>query len=355
MLKAYGFPVDTILPELETDGMALLGDATLPASALVVLGSVIAHRREDPMPEDELIGFVDEGFKENSRGWERDFASYCPVNRSGWTMIWNKDDTAGRGDAGVLARRIQGLQENLNALTYGWPQGGAKRPFYPESVRVTYEDLEANPGPHVLMTHRVFQAYSGYHDIILNDEDLVVKVHQDVADFLQVPAASLALARVRSENPEAMNWIVAGEIFARNAGKALVLVDTAIPMAHWLQELCELNDLKTTYLDSHGAPPDIITLNGTLVEDFPITLESGDFLRLRWDNHSDHEWEDIDIFKKFDAPAVVPPGSPPPEEDESSQGGPTEDPPLDDTQLATDDDNAAPDPDVVSLLRQPLL
>ncbi|CAE7464183.1 unnamed protein product, partial [Symbiodinium sp. CCMP2456] len=141
-LGAMGLPIDTILPEPESDAFAILGEGTIPAAAMVILASVIGHRHEDPMQEDELINYVDEG------------------------------------------------------------------------------------------------------------------------------------------NHEA-------------------------------------DGLRGTYMDSHSSRPDIITLNGRMIESFPICFSMGDFLRLRWGNHSDHEWEEVDIFKKVELPEIGP--LEPSENNESSE------------------------------------
>ena len=82
-------------------------------------------------------------------------------------------------------------------------------------------------------------------------------------------------------------------------------------------------------------------------------LSMGDFLRLRWDSHSEHEWEEVDIFKQLDGIHMAPPTTPEVEGRESSDGGPVEDPPLEDTLPFPDEDNDHPDPNTESTPARP--
>ena len=217
-------------------------------------------------------------------------------------------------------------------------------PFLAEEIRVEYEQFFSQDPPPPRMTHRLSEAFSGYHDIMLDDEESTETVHHKIADFLLLPADKLVAMPVRCKDPVMERWIVVGELFANALDKALVLIDAAIPQAHWMPVPLDKVDLARSYLDSHGSFPDVVMLNGDLLDElqWPIVVQHGDFLKLRWDNHSDHEWQDVDVFKKFDEIDGALPDTPQSEGHESSDGGPVADPPLEDTQPMTDDDERPP-------------
>ncbi|CAE7413448.1 unnamed protein product [Symbiodinium sp. CCMP2592] len=332
---------DTILPEPEADAMMLIGECTTPAQAMLVLGSVIAHRQEAPMEEDHLLRYLDEGLRQYKDGW-LPWNVAVPYCRSTWCMVMRADDP-GRSSTGTLASRLASLQANLDTLTYGYTQG-RRMPLFSEEIRVEYERFFAQEPPPVQMTHRLFEAFCGYHDLLLDDDESTESVHQKIADFLLIPAERLVAVPVRCKDPSMARWIVVGEVISSSTNKALVLVDAAIPQAHWLPDPIQKSDLATTYLDAHGSFPDIVMLNGEIVDElqWPLPALNGDFFRLRWDNHSDNEWQDVDVFKQFDEIERTLPDTPQPEDNESSEGGPVTDPPLDDTQPMTDDEDRPP-------------
>ncbi|CAE6945510.1 unnamed protein product [Symbiodinium sp. CCMP2592] len=334
LARAFGFPQQTILPDNEEDASTLLGQCLLPCQALVVLASTIAHRQEDMIQADALDRYLEAALTEWEEGW-RPFQDLYPINKNGWSMLIPRGDENEMGPRGTLAMRLAGLKVNVDFLMYGRSQG-RQPPFYPESTRVLNEELndtlESNPS-----THRLYQVERGYHDIILDEQDTISEVTKKIADFLQVPQNALAISRLTNPDRDTNNWVLVGGIPDASHDKVLVLVDPAIPAAWWMPSEITKKDLKCTYADHHSALPNLVTINDCEIHTWPACIQSGDFIKLRWDHHSEGQaWKELDIFKQFDQVALEPPASPD-EGGESSPGGPDEDPPVDGAPPATAD------------------
>ena len=326
LARAAGLPGDLILPEPESDANLLLCQATLPCQALQVLGSIIAHRQEMVMTEDTLLRYYETGLKECSKGWEK-FSQLEPFARATWATLISNGDEAQMGTEGRLRSRLRLLQQQLDNMVRGRPQQQA--PFLPETCRTMYEELEERM-EEMHSEHRIFQVGHGYTGMLLDEEEPTAVVHEKIAEFLAVPAHLLAVARVDSSATRTRNWVVAGEMLPHLFDEVIVLVDTGIPQAQWLPSELEQRHLSKTYGDHHASYPDSVEINGYQVLQWPASLASGDFIRLRWNGYSDHEdWKDLDVFDHMDAneeDIPPPPPTPPGEGAESSPGGQEDDP-----------------------------
>ncbi|CAE7853741.1 unnamed protein product, partial [Symbiodinium microadriaticum] len=324
ILRAYGFGPEYILPDNEEDALAPLGQCLMLCLAVVVLGSALAHRQEEDLSNQDLVRYLDAAIEEWEAKWDG-FQGLTPFNKNGWAMLVTVGDVNATGPRGKLTRRLQGLQVEIDALTYGRAQG-RNAPFLPESSRVLYEDMEGRTEE--LKTHKLFHVEHGYHYIVLDDDDTVAEVNRKVAEFLQIPEERLAIAKLTEPTKETENWIIAGEVPSESYGKVLVLVDPAIPAAWWMTSEVDKTDFRYTYADQHAAPPDFITINDSEIVQWPASLQSGDYIRLRWNHSSEAEaWKELDIFKGLDEPPQDPPASPAQEGGESSPGGSIQDPP----------------------------
>ncbi|CAE7817828.1 unnamed protein product [Symbiodinium sp. CCMP2592] len=327
LLKAFGLSGKTIMPDNEDDAHILLGQALTPAQAMVMLASVIGHRAENTLDNEDMIRYLDQGLQELMQTWIP-FARSKTIFMSGWSMLirWDVETPA---DHAFLEDRLRASHTQLKHLMFGKSQG-RQGPLLPESSRVLYNDLpedKTEPDP---KEYRLFQVDHGYSTIILDEEDSVTQVNAKIAEFMLLPTDKVAVTKMAQPSHETQHWIVAGEILEAYWDKVLVLVDPAVPTAHWLSSQIDKKDLHTTFADHHTSLPDFVTLNDQEVYHWPISLVSGDFLRLRWDGYSaDESWKELDVFKKIDNQSHKPPRSPANEEAESSPGGPTEDPDAD--------------------------
>ena len=350
--KAYGLPGDLILPEPEGDAVLLLAQATIPALAIQVLGSVIAHRQENPMPGETLLRYLEAGVKSCKHGWS-DFAISRQFAQNGWATMILAGAEAEAGPDGRLRSRMRALQRQLDALTDR--RARPEPPLLPESVRTIYEELEQEEEHH--LEHRLFYVGHGYSAISLNEEDAVVKIHNSIAQFLGVPASFLAVAKVDNRAGDMERWVLAGEMIQGMMEQALVLVDAGIPQAQWLPAETFHNNLIVTYQDQHSSLPDAVEVNGILVQQWPIALTSGDYIRLRWNGHSDHEdWKDLDVFDHMETnqeDMPEPPNTPPPERAESSPGGIADDPAASDTEPMPDTPPQGPTSDTPATAEEP--
>ena len=328
ILRAYGFPHDFIMPDNEKDSLMLLGQCLMPCPALIVLASVLGHRQEDRLTNDDMLRYLDAALTEWREGWP-DFGTLYPFNKNGWAILITRGDQLAMSPAGQLTRKLVGMQVEIDALTYGRDQGRST-PFLPETSRTLYEDMTQPPeNP---KTHRLFQVEHGYHDVILEEEDTIAEVNHKIAEFLQIPEEDLAVTKMTRPSPETEHWVLAGEIPSESYDKVLILADPAVPAAWWMTSEITVKDLKHTYADNHSAPPDYITVNGAEILQWPICIQSGDFIKMRWNHGSEMEaWRELDVFKQLDEEGRGnPPESPPKEDDESSPGGPDDDPPVGD-------------------------
>eukprot|EP00439_Symbiodinium_sp_Y106_P016915 s8799_g2.t1 len=328
ILRAYGFPHDFIMPDNEKDSLMLLGQCLMPCPALIVLASVLGHRQEDRLTNDDMLPYLDAALTEWREGWP-DFGTLYPFNKNGWAILITRGDQLAMSPAGQLTRKLVGMQVEIDALTYGRDQGRST-PFLPETSRTLYEDMTQPPeNP---KTHRLFQVEHGYHDVILEEEDTIAEVNHKIAEFLQIPEEDLAVTKMTRPSPETEHWVLAGEIPSESYDKVLILADPAVPAAWWMTSEITVKDLKHTYADNHSAPPDYITVNGAEILQWPICIQSGDFIKMRWNHGSEMEaWRELDVFKQLDEEGRGnPPESPPKEDDESSPGGPDDDPPVGD-------------------------
>ena len=332
--KAAGLPGDVILPNKENDAMMILSQALLPSQALLVLGTTIAHRREMVMSEESLLRYFETGCKNLNAGWSN-FQILKPFAYDGWATLILDGAEAEEGPTGLLQTRVKGLQLQIRTMM---PPGNTGRtPFLPESCRPLYEELAEEEVHH---EHRIYQVQNGYVRLNLNENAPTPTVHHQIAEFLGVPANMLAVARITYSAPEMKNWVVAGEITPLILDQAIVLVDTGIPQAQWLPTETALEDLRKTYYEHHASYPESVEINGHQVEHWPIVLSSGDFLRLRWNGHSDHEdWKDHMNANEEDIPP--PPQTPQGEDPASSEGGPAHDPEGSDAEPMPD---TPPDP-----------
>ena len=339
ILRAYGFHPNYILPDNEKDALALLTQCLMPCQALTVLVSAIGHRQEDKLDNDTMVRYLDAALTEWEEQWDT-FDDLVPFNKNGWAKLVKRGDMVEMGPQGYLARRLAGLQIEIDSLTYGRTQGRTT-PFLPEASRVLYEEMDEQPD--TSRTWRLFQADHGYHNIVLDDEETVGEVTRKVAEFIQVPEDHVAVTKLNAPTEQTENWILAGEVPQESFGKVLVLVDPAAPVAWWLNSEIDKADLKYTYADHQTTPPDFITLNEMEVVQWPICIQSGDFLRLRWNGSAGAEtWRELDVFKVFDEVAAPdPPSSPEHEGGESSPGGSTRDPHDGDSDAP--DDHGAPE------------
>ncbi|CAE7699771.1 Ap3b2, partial [Symbiodinium microadriaticum] len=270
LARAAGLPGDLILPEPESDANLLLCQATLPCQALQVLGSIIAHRQEMVMTHDTLLKYYETGLKECSKGWEK-FSQLEPFARATWATLISNGDEAQMGTEGRLRSRLRLLQQQLDNM--------------------------ADPRKYGSSAQRAqdFQVGHGYTGMLLDEEEPTAAVHEKIAEFLAVPAHILAVARVDSSATHTRNWVVAGEMLPHLFDEVIVLVDTGIPQAQWLPSELEQRHLSKTYGDHHASYPDSVEINGYQVLQWPASLASGDFIRLRWNGYSDHEdWKDLD-------------------------------------------------------------
>ncbi|CAE7295757.1 unnamed protein product [Symbiodinium sp. CCMP2592] len=342
ILRAYGFHMDYILPDNEKDALALLNQCLLPCQALTVLVSALGHRHEQKMGRDEMMRYLDAALTEWGEQWEP-FDDLIPFDKNGWSKLIKRGDLAQMGPQGYLTTRLVGLQIEIDSLTYGRQQGRVT-PFLPETSRTLYEEMGDQPDNS--KTWRLFQAEHGYHSIVLDDEDTVGEVNRKVAEFIQVPQENVAIAKLTEPTEQTLHWILAGEVPQESYGKVLVLVDPAAPAAWWLNSEIDISDLKYTYADHQSTPPDLITVNDKEVLAWPVCIQSGDHIRLRW-NHSAgaQAWRELDVFKVFDESPVEPPASPTDEGGESIPGGPTMDPHDGDSDAPDDNGSPATPPD----------
>ena len=327
LLKAFGFPAKTILPDNEDDAHILLGQALTPAQAIVVLLSVICHRAESTFDNEDMTRYLDHGLQDFAKTWEP-FANLRTIFMSGWSMLIRKDVET-PAEIAFLEDRLKASHTQLRYLMFG-KQQGRQHPLLPEASRVLYDDVvedKTEPDPKEC---RLYQVNHGYSTIILDDEDSVTTVNDKIAEFMLLPVANLAVTKMSQPTGETQNWIIAGEIPEAWYDKVLVLVDSGVPAAHWMPSELDKRNLHDTFADHHTSMPDFITINDQEIYHWPVSLVSGDFLRLRWDGYStDEAWKELDVFKKVEGAQGEPPRSPSAEEGESSQGGPTDDPDAD--------------------------
>ncbi|CAE7560132.1 unnamed protein product [Symbiodinium sp. CCMP2456] len=303
LLRLFGLPATTILPDNEDDAHILLGQALTPAQAIVVLASVVGHRAEDPMDNDTMLRYLDAGLQELETTW-CPFSNMRPFCMSGWSMLVRTTVETTPTDLDQLRTRLQASHIQLKGRT-------ARR-------------KEEEPDPR---EYKLFMTGNGYSTIVLDDSDSVTTVNAKIAEFMLLPENKVAVTKLSHPTRETQNWILAGEIPDAWYEKVLILVDPAVPAAYWMSHNIDKRDLSETYADHHKALPDIVTLNDEEVMGWPISLVSGDVIRLRWDGHSsDEAWKELDVFKKLDEDFQAPPDTPQDERPESSEGGNTEDP-----------------------------
>ncbi|CAE7213940.1 unnamed protein product [Symbiodinium sp. CCMP2456] len=257
VLKAIGLHGEMILPEPQDDATTLLAQALPPALALQVLGAVLAHRHEAFVSDDQLLRYLEAGLREFKKGWV-DFDLLEQYGRNGWATLVMQGAEAERGPNGRLNSRLQGLQLQLDAMMRR--NNSRHPPYLPESVRTTYEDMERDETREAT-EHRLFQVNHGYAGISINEDDPVQTIRQHVAEYMQVEANFLAVAKVNNKVGGMDRWIIAGEMTANLFDHALVLLDAGIPQAQWLPSELLLGDL--TYYFQHGANPDVVELTGT--------------------------------------------------------------------------------------------
>ncbi|CAE7270862.1 unnamed protein product, partial [Symbiodinium microadriaticum] len=296
-LRCFGFPHRTILPGFEEDAYLVLADSLTPSQALYILVSVLGHRSEDPMGNDEMARFFLEGIQEIRDGWPS-FDDVEPFDFEGWSILVPKGDQAERSIHGKLRNRLIAKKVQLDSLLFRRSQGQTLT--LPEQTRVIYEDLKSEDEDEEGELYKLYHVTGGSSWITLRNTERSMEVHRQVAEFLAMPPEDMALAKMSQPTQDTENWILAGEIPVRY-DVVLVLVDTALPEAHWLPTQLHWQNLRLTWSPHHSGEPDVITLNGKIISTWPAVLTSGDFLVLRWDGHSEAEnANDLDIFKKFD-------------------------------------------------------
>ena len=317
-LRCFGFPHRTILPGFEEDAYLVLADSLTPSQALYILVSVLGHRSEDPMGNDEMARFFLEGIQEIRDGWPS-FDDVEPFDFEGWSILVPKGDQAERSIHGKLRNRLIAKKVQLDSLLFRRSQGQTLT--LPEQTRVIYEDLKSEDEDEEGELYKLYHVTGGSSWITLRNTERSMEVHRQVAEFLAMPPEDMALAKMSQPTQDTENWILAGEIPVRY-DVVLVLVDTALPEAHWLPTQLHWQNLRLTWSPHHSGEPDVITLNGKIISTWPAVLTSGDFLVLRWDGHSEAEnAKDLDIFKKFDEAPARPDTPPQGEDGESSPGG----------------------------------
>ncbi|CAE7253684.1 unnamed protein product [Symbiodinium sp. CCMP2592] len=282
-----------------------------------ILVSILGHRSEDPMSNDEMARFFLEGLQELRDSWVS-FDLLEPFDCDGWSILTLKGDQAATSINGALRNRLIAKKVQLDNLTFRRSQGQPQA--LPEQTRVIYEELRSDDEDQDGEPHRLFPVAGGSVWIYLQPSERTNDAIKQVAEFLAIPPLDLALVKMSEPTQETENWIIAGEVPTRH-DVALLLVDTALPEAHWLPSQLHWHSLRMTWSPHHSGAPDVITLNGKTVPTWPVNISSGDLLVVRWDGHSEAEnAKDLDIFRKLDG-RPEPPASPPREDEESSPGG----------------------------------
>ena len=106
-------------------------------------------------------------------------------------------------------------------------------------------------------------------------------------------------------------WILAGDVRDGRDGEVLIIVDTALPIARWANNVLYRADMRQFYFSEHTDSPMWITINEALVHEWPIQIQSGDYVCLRWDGHTDmDEWLDFPTFRIPGPPPPTPPDTP---------------------------------------------
>ena len=313
-MRSFGFHAKTILPALEEDAYVLLGPCFLPAQALALLVAVMGHREDDTMDNDEMVRFFQEGLETLRRSWAP-FEELEPFNFEGWSILTMKGDQAEQGPTGTLRNQLVNRKIQMESLLFRRSQG--QTVTMPEAIRVVYEDLKSDYGDEDREEHRLFMVTGGSSGVFIDPNETTMTVHQQIAEFLALPADEMAMVKITAVPGD---WIIAGEIPQGRYDVALVLVDAAVPEAWWMPTTLHWESLRITYNFQHSGQPDIITVNGNTVPTWPTNISSGDYIKLRWDGHSESEnSRALDIFKQFDEMPSPPPS--PPGQGHTGEGG----------------------------------
>ena len=314
--KAFGFAADVILPEPEEDAFLLLGNSLLPCQAMIVLGSALEHRPGDPMGAEEIRAFITDGIQELASTW-RNFDLLVQVTNQGWATLELRGDIAAAGPQGRLAGKIGAWQVNIASLTRN-RERGCEVPCLTEETRMLYEEMFEDKEDEQGIGHQLFCPDLGRVEIRLDGDLSVQKVSQQIAEYLNIPPPNLVVIRIQPPFEEMGRWILAGDVRDGRDGEVLIIVDTALPIARWANNILYRADMRQFYFSEHTDSPMWITINEVPVHEWPIQIQSGDYVCLRWDGHTDmDEWPD---FPTFRIPGPLPPTPPDTPGDDGEDG-----------------------------------